>query len=286
VTQAADTQQAAKVDTAPAVPDNTAQVKDLLDKASTAAGAQKWDEAQKHLDMLLALDKENAGGKALAAKVASEKVVEAAFAEAQAAQAKNDLPAAWTSLQKLVSMPPDSVYAARVQELRNAVGPAIANGLVDQAKQALAKKQWNDAIAKSEEAMKIMPNHAEAPGIITKAKKEKIEEAKKDQAKDPNKTPGDPNKNPADPNAGKSAEDLYREARALHNTDAGAALRLYEQAAAKGYASAHKMIASIKIQRGDNSGAVASYKKYLQLVPGAKDADTVRDIIIKLGGTP
>ncbi len=293
VAQVVDTTAVAKADTAPAAPppkvepDNAAVIKELLDKANTAAGAQKWDDAGKHLEQLIALDPTNVAAKALASKVASEKAVETAFAEAQAAQAKNDLPGAWTALQKLQAMPPDSVYAARVTEMKNAVGPAIANGLMDQSKQALAKKQWNEAIAKAEDAQKVMPNHPEAAETIAKARKGKIEEAKKEAAKDPTKDPAkDPAKDPTkDPNA-KSADDLYKEARALHNVDEAAALKLYEQAAAKGHASSNKQIASLKIKKGDRNGAIAAYKKYLALVPTAKDADNVREVIIQLGGTP
>jgi len=285
VAQVADTAQAAVADMAAAAkpPDDSATIKDLLDKANIAAGAQKWDEAGKHLEQLIALDPTNVAAKALAAKVGSEKAVETAFAEAQAAQAKNDLPAAWVSLQKLQAMPPDSVYAARVTEMKNAVGPAIANGLMDQAKQSLAKKMWTDAIAKAEDAQKVMPNHPEAADVIAKAKKGKADDAKKEAAKDPKDPAKDPNK--VDPNA-KSADDLYKEARALHNVDEAAALKLYEQAAAKGHASSNKQIASLKIKKGDRAGAIAAYKKYLQMVPTAKDADNVREVIIQLGGTP
>ncbi|MBL8784432.1 MAG: FHA domain-containing protein [Deltaproteobacteria bacterium] len=299
----ADTAAAVQADTAAAVAtkaapdaavakvDHSAEIKDLLGKAKAAVDAQKWDDADKSLAAALALDAENADAKALQAKVGSEKAVGAAYAEAQAAQSKNDLQAAWAALGKLASMPADSVYAARVNELKNAVGPAIANGYIDQAKQALAKKQWNDAIAKAEEAQKVVANQAEAPDIIAKARKGKAEDAKKEAekaAKDPNKDPAkDPTKNPKDPpKTGKTGEELYKEARAIHNTDPGSALKLYEQAAAAGYASAYKMIGSIKIQKGDNAGAIAAYKRYLSLVPTAKDADTVRDIIIRLGGTP
>jgi len=292
----ADTAQAVATKAAPdtAAPpkvDHSAEVKELVGKAKAAVDAQKWDDANTSLTAALALDAENADAKALQAKVASEKAVGAAFAEAQAAQVKNDLQAAWLALGKLASMPADSVYAARVNELKNAVGPAIANGYIDQAKQALAKKQWNDAIAKAEEAQKVVANQAEAPDIIAKARRGKAEDAKKEAekaAKDPNKDPAkDPNKNPKDPpKPGKTGEELYKDARAIHNTDPAAAQKLYEQAAAAGYASAYKMIGSIKIQKGDNAGAIAAYKRYLSLVPTAKDADTVRDIIIRLGGTP
>ena len=84
----------------------------------------------------------------------------------------------------------------------------------------------------------------------------------------------------------KSADELYKEARALHNTDPNAALKLYQQAAAKGHASSYKMVGSIQVKLGNTSAAIVGYKRYLALVPEAKDADMVRDIITRLGGTP
>ena len=281
-------------DVAPVEPkpvDNTEAIKGLLATAQTAATAKKWDEATKSIDEALALDKENAAAKALAARVASEKNVQTALAEAQAASAKSDLKGAWDSLAKLQSMPADSVYSAEVAELRTAVGTALANGLVDEAKQALTRKKWDDAIAKAEEAQKYVPAHPEAPEVIKKARRARADQAAKDAAnpKDPQdpKAPKDPTKpkDPAQP-AGKTGEELYKDARAMHHADPAGALKLYEQAAAKGYPVAYKMIGSIKIQRGDNAGALSAYKQYLKLVPGAKDGDTVRDIIIRLGGTP
>lgn len=283
-----DTQQAAQLTPEVVEPpkvDNAAIIRDQLDKANAAAAAQNWAEADKQLDMALALDPEHVGAKALKAKVGAEKAVEAAFKEAQAAQVKGDLQGAWTVLNtKLAGTPPDSVYASRINEMKNAVGPAIANGFMDQAKQALAKKQWQDAITKVEEAQKVVPNVAEANDIIAKARKGKIDEAKKD-AKDPVAGAKDPKKDPKkDPNE-KSGEDLYKEARALHNTDKVAALRLYEQAAAKGHVSSYKQIGSLKINT-DTNAAIAAYKKYLQFVPKAPDADAIREMIVKLGGTP
>lgn len=285
-------------DVAPVEPkpvDHTEAIKGLLATAQTAATAKKWDDATKSIDEALALDKENAEAKTLAARVSSEKNVQAALAEAQAASAKSDLKGAWDSLAKLQSMPADSVYSAEVAELRTAVGTALANGLVDEAKQAHTRKKWDDAIAKAEEAQKFVPNHPEAPEVIQKARRARADQAAKDAAakpKDPQdptkpKDPKDPTKpkDPAQP-TGKTGEELYKDARAMHHADPAGALKLYEQAAAKGYPVAYKMIGSVKIQRGDNAGALSAYKQYLKLVPGAKDGDNVRDIIIQLGGTP
>ena len=270
--------QAPEVVTPPPV-DNAATIRDLLEKANAAAGQRKWDDADKQLEMVLALDPEHAGGRALKAKVNAEKAVETAYGEAVAAQGKNDLPGAWQVLTtKLAGMPPDSVYAPQVSEMKGAIGKTLANKLIDEAKAAFAKKQWQEAINKSEAAQKIVPNVDGASDLITKAKKAKIEEAKKDAAKDPKKDPT------TDPNE-KSADELYKEARSMHNTDKAAALRLYEQAAAKGHVAAYRQIGSIKISM-DTNAAINAYKKYLQLNPSAPDADAIREMITKLGGTP
>lgn len=85
---------------------------------------------------------------------------------------------------------------------------------------------------------------------------------------------------------GTSSEDLYKEARALDNSDPAGALKLYQQAASKGHTSSYKMIGSIQVKNGNKPAAIAAYKRYLAANPSARDADTVRQIIIGLGGTP
>jgi len=283
-TQAADTQQAAvsmeaDTATAPEVVDQNATAKaDLLKKAQDAAKAMKWDDAKAALDGLLTLDPENTDGKALLAMVTAEKSAGAVFEEYQAAQAKNDLPAAWAALGKLDSLDPSSGYYARYQEAKAAVGPALANWYADQAQSAYNRKAWNEAIARAEDAKKITFNHARADEIIAKAKKKQREEKEANPTNPTNPT------NP--PPTGKTGADLYKDARALHNSDPQGALKLYEQAAAKGYPAAYKQIGSIKVKLGDTGGAVAAYKRYLSLNPTANDADMVKDIIVRLGGTP
>lgn len=283
----------------PAKVDNTEAIKKHLAAAQAAAGGKQWDEAQKALDLALGLDAEQTEAKALAAKVASEKNVLASLTAAQSAMAKGELAEAWSALKTLQGMPADSVYSAEVAEARTAVGTTIANKLVDEAKQLHTRKSWNEAIAKAEEALTYVPNHAEAPEVIAKARKARLEQQLKDQAaaqKDKDKT-RDPAKDktrdttkdttkdqPKD--TGKTGEELYKEARSLHHADPAGALKLYEQAVGKGYAVAFKMIGSIKIQKGDNAGAISAYKSYLKFVPTAPDADTVKDIIVRLGGTP
>lgn len=275
----------------PAPVDHTETIKGHMAAASTAMTDRKWEEAEAEAKKVLALAADHTEAQALLARATSEKNVLAALTAARDASGRGDRKSAWGELQKLQSIPADSAYVAEVAELRTTVSQAIANGLIDDAKQAHTRKNWNDAIAKAEEALTYVPNHAEAPDVIAKARRARAEQAAreaKEAAKDPAR-PKDPAK-PKDPPPaaeGKSGEELYKEARGLHAAkDLAGALKLYEQAAAKGYATSHKMIGSVKIERGDVPGAIAAYKRYLQLVPSARDADTVRDIIIRLGGTP
>ncbi len=269
---AADTAvaKAPEPDTAAPTADVAGQANDLMLKAKAAVTDKKWDEAAQHLEKLIALDKENAEAKTLAGRVASEKNVLAIFTEASTANEKKDLNAAWAALQKLQSIPADSVYLPQVNELKNAVGPAIVASLLDQSRQALNAKKWNDAIAKAEDALKIDPVNKDAQSLLARAKRGKADE------KEANKPP----------EPGKSGDELYKEARALHNTDPDGALKLYEQAARAGIAVAYKQIGVLKGKKGDTAGAVAAYKAYLKNMPAARDADTVKDVIMQLGGTP
>ena len=269
--------------------DHSETIKKHLADAQTAVTEKRWDDAKKALDEALVLDAGQTEAKALADKVTSESNVLANLTAARAALSKSELAEAWKTLQTLQSTPADSVYAAEVAEARATVGNAIANQLVAEAKAQHAKKAWNEAITKGDEALTYVPNHAEALDAINKAKRARLEQAVKEQQaaqKDPKPRDPKPKETPKEAPAGKSADELYKEARALHHQDPAAALKLYEQAVAKGYPVAYKMIGSIKITRGDNNGAISAYKAYLKNLPAAKDADTIKDIIVRLGGTP
>jgi pSer/pThr/pTyr-binding forkhead associated (FHA) protein/tetratricopeptide (TPR) repeat protein len=269
--------------------DHTEAINKHLATAQTAAAEKRWDDAKKALDEALALDKERAEVKALSERVTSESNVLASLTAARASLAKSELAEAWKVLQTLQSTPADSAYRGEVDEARKTVGTAIANQLVDQAKAAHTKKNWAEAIGKAEEALTYVPNHPEAPGVITKARKARLEQQLKEQqeaAKNPKPKDPKPKDPPPDASAGKSGEDLNKEARALSAQDPAAALKLYEQAVAKGYVAAYKSIGILKSQRGDKAGAIAAYKSYLAKRANAPDADTIREIIVQLGGTP
>lgn len=269
--------------------DHTEAINKHLATAQTAANEKRWDDAKKALDEALALDKARPEVNALAERVTSESNVLASLTAARASLAKSELAEAWKVLQTLQSTPADSAYRGEVDEARKTVGTAIANQLVDEAKAAHTKKNWAEAIAKAEEAMTYVPNHPEAPGVITKARKARLEQQLKEQqeaAKNPKPKDPKPKDPPPDASAGKSGEDLNKEARAISAQDPVAALKLYEQAVAKGYVAAYKSIGILKSQRGDKAGAIAAYKSYLAKRGDAKDADTIREIIVQLGGTP
>ena len=237
--------------------------------------------------MVLALDKENPQGKRLKDKIASERNAAAAYKTAQDAQAKNDLPAAWEALKTVKDLAPDSSYAARINELRNVVGPAIANNRIDQAKDMLGKKRYNEAIALAEEALEIAPGNTEADDVRNQAKR--LRDAAKPDTTRVATTKAPPTTKPptaTPPDSGKSGKDLYQDARAIHNSDPAGALKLYEQAAAKGYTNAYKQIGSVQTLLGNTPEAIKAYKKYLSLNPAARDADTIKEIIQRYGGTP
>lgn len=273
----------------PAKVDHTEAINKHLATAQTAASEKRWDDAKKALDAALALDKERPEVNALSERVTSESNVLASLTAARASLAKSELAEAWKVLQTLQSTPADSAYRGEVDEARKTVGTAIANQLVEEAKAAHTKKNWAEAISRAEEALTYVPNHPEAPGVITKARKARLEQQLKEQqeaAKNPKPKDPKPKDPPPDANAGKSGEDLNKEARAISAQDPVAALKLYEQAVAKGYVAAYKSIGILKSQRGDKAGAIAAYKSYLAKRGDAKDADTIREIIVQLGGTP
>ena len=268
--------------------DNAEAVNQALDKAKAAIAAEKWEDADKQVQVVLALDRENPQGKRLADKIVSERSASAAFAAAQAAQAKGELQIAWAELEKVKDLPADSSYAARLNELRSVLGPAIANSVIDQAKEALGKKRYDEAIRLATDALAIAPGNAEAEDVKAKAKKArdaaKPPETKAPETKPPTTKP--PTTAPPVDAGGKSGKDLYQEARAIHNSDAAGALKLYQQAATKGYTAAYKQIGSVQIQLGNTAEAIKAYNTYIKLNPTARDRDTIRDIVLQLGGTP
>ena len=64
------------------------------------------------------------------------------------------------------------------------------------------------------------------------------------------------------------------------------AISLYKQAASKGSAKAWRQLGTLYGGQGKTGNAIKAWKKYLKLRPGAADAETIRNAIIRYGGTP
>lgn len=276
-------------ETAPTVveqQDNSEAINEAMEKAKAAIAAEKWDEAEQHIQVVMAIDRENPAGKRLRAQVASERAAGEAYQAAQAAQTAGDLEAAWAELVKVDELPEDSVYAARINELKSVVIPAMANQLVDQANEALDKKRYTEALELAEQAIKIQPGNTEAEVAKVKANRG-IRAAAAPPTRPP--TTRQPTTKPPEttpPPSTKSGRELYQDARAVHNSDPQAALKLYSESAKKGYSTAYRQIGILQTSLGNNGAAVTAYKRYLSLNPGARDSDVIRDAIVRLGGTP
>jgi tetratricopeptide (TPR) repeat protein len=145
----------------------------------------------------------------------------------------------------------------------------VVAGYLAQAKVFLDGKQYVEAIQKAEQALALQADHAEARELVARAKKARGEAGKGDKESE----------KPPAAAAAQSGDELYDEAKRHHNSDPAKALGLYQQAATKGKVAAWKHIGSLRSKKGDRAGAIAAYQKYLELVPGASDAETVRDVL-------
>ena len=83
-----------------------------------------------------------------------------------------------------------------------------------------------------------------------------------------------------------SGKELYKLAREFHNKDPNKAAKLYSRAANKGYSTAWRQLGSLHLQQGSKAKAISAYKKYLDLLPGAPDAEVIKRTVQRLGGTP
>lgn len=302
-------EQVAPAETQPApapVPEVTKQdsaqaITEALDKAKAAMSAEKWDDAEHHLQAVLALDKENPQGVRMKAKLATERNAATALRAAQDAQGRNDLEAAWTELLKVKDLPQDSAYYARIQEIWKAVGETLSNKRLDEGKSALARKDYDKALALGGEAKVMYAQNVDVDGFIEDVKKAKAaadkaardklvaereaadKAAGKTTAKGTDKTP---TKGATSDTGSKSAKDLYQEARELHTArDLNGALTLYRQAATKGYSKAWRQIGIIEIANGNTTEAINAWKKYVSLNPGAADVEQVKETIVRYGGS-
>jgi serine/threonine protein kinase len=253
----------------PAAHANTEVIAEALAKVREAVAGQRWDEALRQLEAVTALDKGHAEALALREAVNREREVGTKLDLADNARKDEDPTTAWFTLEELGPVDEASFYAGRARAMREALRPEVLAGYLAQAKVFLDGKQYAEAIQKGELALALQADHAEARELVARAKKARGEAGKGDKESE----------KPPAAAAAQSGDELYDEAKRHHNSDPAKALGLYQQAATKGKVAAWKHIGSLRSKKGDRAGAIAAYQKYLELVPGASDAETVRDVL-------
>ncbi len=280
-----------------AKPDASAQ----LEAGSDHLAAGRWDDAVKAFESALAVDAGSEEADKGLARARSEKKAGAAYSEITTLMQDGQVEDAFGRLSDLVDIPEDSSFHARAAELRTAVQTGYVAQLIDKGWQKYRKGRFRSAISLSEQALEIEEGNEKAAELLEKAKAKKAgddggpkgsaePEAKPDppKPKPPKPKPepeAKPEAKPDPPKAAGSAKDLYKQARKLHNSSPKEAMKLYEQAAKRGYAKAYRQLGSLHIQQGSKPKAIAAYKKYLKLAPGAADAEVIKNTIIRLGGS-
>lgn len=251
--------------------DAAAAIAEALTKAKADIAAQRWDEALKQLEVVTALDKAHVEGLELKAAATREREIGVTLERAVKAKGEEDLSSAWFTLTELGPVAGTSHYAARVTALMAELKPEAIVSHLTEAKSFFDGKSYAEAIQKAEQVLALEPGHAEATELVAKAK------AKADKAKDPDKAK---EKDRDKPNAdGRSADEIYAEAKSFHNAEPAKALTLYQQAASKGKVTAWRQIGSLRARTGDRAGAIKAYEIYLKQAPDASDAQTVRDVL-------
>jgi pSer/pThr/pTyr-binding forkhead associated (FHA) protein/tetratricopeptide (TPR) repeat protein len=286
---------AAEAPTGEPVPDKAAvDVAGLLTEAEGHAKAERFDEAERAYKEVLAAAPDHEAAQSGLAKVGTERKGAEAYKRVSDLVKKGEIEEAWDARAALTEVASESSYKSRAAELDKTLQTLYVSALLDRASSELDRKRFPQASSlvrqvlsidpmnkradeleqsikrqekRAEQAGDIKPGEVAKPVEVTKP----VEIAKPDEAAKP---------------AGGSAEDLYKRAREAHSSDPGEALKLYQQAAGKGYSRAWRQIGSLYTQRGDKASAITAYKKYLSLSPGAADAEVIRNTIIRLGGTP
>lgn len=274
-----------------------------LSEASGHLNAERWDKAIRGFSAALALDPGMAAAKSGLRTANNEKVASEAYGALRDLVKRAELELAYRQVVRLDAVTEGSVYYGRATELKKAIVGGYVTQLLDRGETALRKRHHEDAIALADEALEISPGNVAARSLRVRARKrERAGEApaadrgRKDAARSEAPPEDDVKEEPAAkeqpapseaaPAPPGTAKELYKAGRKLHNSNSAEALKLYKQAASKGYARAHRQMGSIHLRQGDTSRAIRAYKKYLNLSPGASDAVVIRDTIIRLGGSP
>lgn len=265
----------------------------MLAEAEGHAKAERFDEAERVYKELLAAQPDNKAAQSGLLKTETERKGAEAYKRVADLVAKREFDEAWDARAALTEIAAESSYKSRATELYGTLKTLYTGGLLDRANTEMERKRFPQASSLVKQVFAIDPENKRADALEQNIKRqekraEQAVEIKPETAKaEPKPEPKTEATKPVPAAvAGGSAEDLYKRAREVHSSDPGEALKLYQQAATKGYSRAWRQIGSLYTQRGDKTSAITAYKKYLSLSPGAADAEVIRNTIIRLGGTP
>ena len=293
-------------------PEAQVDVSPLLKRAGELMDARKWDAAMAVYREAVSKSPSNAEAKLGLSTAESEKGVRDLYESVSSTFKAGDVEEAWTRAGDFGNIRPNSAYHAQAVELQKAVSLGYANKLLEGAKASYRGKRYTQAARTAARALKISPGHAEAKAWLDKARKKAreddgsapaepaavepkseakaaspapVKEEKAEPVKEAKPEPVKEKKESAAP--AMSAGDLYKAARGAHRKgDAAGAISLYKQAANKGSAKAWRQLGTLYGGQGKSAQAIKAWKKYLRLRPGASDAETIRNAIIRYGGTP
>ncbi|MGB0588844.1 MAG: FHA domain-containing protein [Myxococcota bacterium] len=285
-------------------------VSPLLKRAGELMDARKWDAAMAVYREASSKAPSNAEAKLGLSTAESEKSVGDLYDVVSRTFKAGQVEEAWTKAGDFGNIASNSAYYAQAKELQKAISVDYAGKQFDQAKSAYRAKRYGQASRLAAKALKIVPDHADAKALLDKARKkaredgaasvdndkpaEPVKEKKPEPVKEKKpepvkeKKPEPAKAEPAAPDAGAmSAGELYKAARSAHRKgDSAGAVSLYKKAAKKGSAKAWRQLGTLYGGQGKTGDAIKAWKKYLRLRPGASDAETIRNAIIRYGGTP
>ena len=241
---------------------------------------RKWDEAITLFQGILDEVPDDADSKQKLAQAEMEERRLELVNELEVMVAKREWLKSWERARNsAIKVPEESVYFPVFSSLMKKVEPETqsillktAREALDQGRNGIALKLARDAnsISKSAEAKEVL---REARAAVN-ADRKKAKKAARAKAK-------------AEQDANPRWKELYEEGRDAkrNGNNTLAIVKFKESIQAKKTAKATKMLGILYAVQGDKASAVKYYKSYLQLAPGAKDAETVRTVIKRLGGT-
>ena len=189
----------------------------------------------------------------------------------------------WESIRKgRVTVPEESVYFPVFQRYKEDIERETLEQLIGSGKDALKKDMFKAALKVGKDAQSIDKDNEEAAAIVSEARSA-LAEAKKEARK--RKAASAAAKKSAEPAAWKILYDEGRLAKRNGN-NALAITKFKESLSVKNTGGANKMLGILYAVQGNKARAIQYYKEYLRLSPKAKDAETVKTVIKKLGGQP